>query len=92
MFYLAWSTLHLQLNTDFSFLYLPTYFNSVESGSGLVKDIVGGAGAPLVQGAITDASNPQVGLSFVILCFVIFGACGFSAFKNQVETKEEAHA
>ena len=92
MFYLAWSTLRLRLHTDFSFLYLPISFNSVESGSGLVKDIVGGAGAPFVQGAITDASNPQVGLSFVILCFVIVGACGFSAFKNQVETKEEAHA
>jgi fucose permease len=87
MFYLAWSTLHLRLQTDFSFLYLPISFNSVESGSGLVKDIAGGAVAPIVQGAITDAPNPQVGLSFVII-----GAFGLYAIKNQVETKEEAHA
>ena len=46
----------------------------------------------MVQGASVIAPNPQVGLSFVILCFVIIGAFGLYAIKNQVETKEEAHA
>ena len=46
----------------------------------------------MVQGASVIAPNPQVGLSFVILCFVIVGAGGLSATKNQVETEEESHA
>lgn len=62
------------------------------ASSGLVMAIVGGAIAPMVQGAITDATNPQIGFSFVILCFLIIGAFGVYAIKNQVETKEEARA
>ena len=62
------------------------------ASSGLVMAIVGGAVAPMIQGAITDATNPQIGFSFVILCFVIIGAFGLYAIKNQVETKEESHA
>ena len=46
------------------------------ASSGLVMAIVGGAVAPMIQGAITDATNPQIGFSFVILCFVIIGAFG----------------
>lgn len=62
------------------------------ASSGLVMAIVGGAIAPMVQGALTDATNPQIGFSFVILCFIIVGAFGVYAIKNQVEAKEEARA
>lgn len=62
------------------------------ASSGLVMAIVGGAIAPMVQGALTDATNPQIGFSFVILCFIIIGAFGVYAIRNQVEAKEEARA
>ena len=78
--------LYLQLHAYFSFLYLPISLNSVGIGSGFVQAMIGGAVGPMVQCAIADASNRHISFSLVILCFVIVGACGLYAIKNQVET------
>ena len=53
------------------------------ASSGLVMAIIGGAIAPMIQGAIQDATNLQIGFSFVLLCFIVIGAFGLYAIKHQ---------
>lgn len=53
------------------------------ASSGLVMAIIGGAIAPMIQGSIQDATNPQIGFSFVLLCFIVIGAFGLYAIKHQ---------
>jgi len=82
-------------------LLFPTIYGVALSGvgadtkfasSGLVMAIVGGAIAPMVQGALTDATNPQIGFSFVVICFLVIGAFGIYSIKNGIHTHEDANA
>lgn len=52
------------------------------ASSGLVMAIVGGAIAPLIQGAFQDATNPQIAFLFVTLCFAIIAAFGFHTLRK----------
>lgn len=61
------------------------------ASSGLVMAIVGGAIAPMIQGAFQDATNPQVAFLFVTACFAVIAGFGVFAIKNQ-KTKVPAHA
>lgn len=52
------------------------------ASSGLVMAIVGGAIAPMIQGAIQDATNPQIGFLFVTVSFAVICAFGFYALHH----------
>lgn len=60
------------------------------ASSGLVMAIVGGAIAPMIQGALQDATNPQIGFSFVLVCFIVVGAFGLYALKHNAPVSEDA--